>query len=265
MTIICAVSATKTESNVLISEGIDYEGTIMIVKVSDVDYIFQYQEKKSSKTIMRITDLDNLEIEDDSKKCLRANFSLDHLLKDFQNYNVEDDNQYDAFKEALFECRMLSEMTFRMNSLARDVYFAGIYSSELSDTDDILLSEELQRMREQQSSSSRFTIFSNPSDTWLDEGSDSDNDLPEISPSLSPSKQHHSISEINCVFCGVQKIMEFHKDFAVHPYVPATFDNKNIYMCIPCLRNWKEFRDKAARENQLVLKDEVNEELCGMQ
>lgn len=265
MTIICAVSAIRTESLFLTSDEIDYEGKIMIIKVSDVDYIFQYQEKNSSNTILRIADLDNLEILDDSKKCLRINFSLNHLIVDFQSYKVEDTNQYDAFKEALFECRMLSEMTFRMNSLARDVYFAGIYSSELSDNDDILLSEELQRMREQQSSSSsRFTIFRNPSDTWLDEEDDSDNDLAEISPLLSPIKQHHNISDINCVFCGVQKIMEFHKDFAVHPYVPATFDNKNIYMCIPCLRNWKEFRDKAARENQLVLEDEVNEELCGM-
>ena len=71
------------------------------------------------------------------------------------------------------------------------------------------------------------------------------------------------MSEINCVFCGVQKMMETSKDFAVHPYVPATFQNKTIYMCIPCLQNWKEFRQKAINDNQLILKDEVNEELCG--
>lgn len=239
-----------------------FDGLIMIRKLSDVDYLIQHKEESALATSLKVADLDNLELFEDGST-FRINFGSALSEEDFMTFSIEDFEDYSIFNEAVLECRMLSEITLRLGALARDVYFAGVYSSQLVENDSILLSEELHRMRQQQSSSA-FNIFQLSSDRLEGQETDdeSENDLHDVSK-IPTAVQQHNISDMKCVFCGVQKMMEMSKDFAVHPYVPLTFDKKNIYMCIPCLENWRQYRKKATVENLLVLEDEVNEELCG--
>lgn len=264
MTLVCSVAAKQ-----LIFTSIDkgegethLDGVISIKKVSDVDNLFQYDFRKGSAISRRIADLDDLEVLGNGNM-VRTNFGSP-VATDYQTYVIENSMEYELFKDAVAECRMLSEMTLRLGSLTRDIYFAGIYSSHLGETTDLLLCDALQTMSSQQLDPSSFSIFQLYGDQPSRNADEkSDFDAAENVSSSSGNTRQHTLSEINCVFCGVQKTMEISREFAVHPYVPLTFCNKNIYMCVACLHNWKDFREKAILENQLVLKNEVNEELCG--
>lgn len=263
MTIVCAVSARRSSFSASYG-AVDEElldVVIMIKKLSDTDNLFQYGSDIKGEKLLGILDLDDLEIIEYGNQ-FRANFGK-HGENNQQIFAVQNYIEYNLFRDSILECRMLCEMTLRLNSFARDLYFAGIYSSQVAGEDEVYLSEVLQMIRDQQSLPMEFSIFDTLSSNITEENEGTADVKIEDSLSASNRAQQHVISDINCVFCGVQKMMEISKDFAVHPYVPATFQNKTIYMCILCLQNWKEFREKAIKDNQLILKDEVNEELCG--
>ena len=263
MTIVCAVSARRSSHSASYGAGDEelLDVVIMIKKLSDTDNLFQYSSDIKGEKLLGILDLDDLEIVENGNR-FRANFGK-HGEDNQQIFAIQNFIEYNLFKDSILECRMLCEMTLRLNSFARDLYFAGIYSSQVAGEDGVYLSEVLQTIRDQQSFPMEFSIFDTSSSKIIEENEDAID--PKIQDSLSASSRtrQHVISDINCVFCGVQKMMEISKDFAVHPYVPATFQNKTIYMCVLCLQNWKEFREKAIKDNQLILKNEVNEELCG--
>ena len=264
MTVVCSVAAKQVILSSIYGEAgeIQLEGTISIKRISDVDNLCQCDFTNGTAVSSRVADLDNLELLGNGNM-IRTNFGSP-VAADYRTFVIENSMEYELFKDAVAECRMLSEMTLRLSSLTRDIYFAGIYSSQLGESKDLLLCEALQTMGSQQldpSSFSIFQLFGAQSIKNIDDRSD-----PHLSQSVSSTSgniRQHPISEINCVFCGVQQSMEISREFAIHPYVPLTFSNKNIYMCITCLHNWKEFREKAILDNQLVLKNEVNEELCG--
>lgn len=263
MTIVCAVNARRSSFSASYG-AVDEElldVVIMIKKLSDTDNLFQYSSDMRGEKLLGILDLDDLEITEYGN-LFRANFGK-HGEDNKQIFAVQNYIEYNLFRDSILECRMLCEMTLRLSSFARDLYFAGIYSSQVAGEDGVYLSEVLQTIRDQQSLPMEFSIFDTLSSNITEENEGTGDVNNEESLSASNRTQQHVISDINCVFCGVQKMMEISKDFAVHPYVPATFQNKTIYMCILCLQNWKEFREKAIKDNQLILKDEVNEELCG--
>ena len=54
------------------------------------------------------------------------------------------------------------------------------------------------------------------------------------------------------------------QQFYLHPYVSKNFQRENLYMCSPCITNWRKFREKAEKDGELVLPNEVNEELCAV-
>ena len=264
MTVVCSVAAQQVILAAVngVSEEERLDVIVTIKRLSDVDNLFEYDFKDGLLKSPRVADLDDLELIE-NRNTIRTNFGS-HIAADYRTFYVEDSTEYQLFKDAVAECRMLSEMTLRLSSLARDIYYAGIYSSHRGEDDDVPLCASLQIIRDQQSDPAAFTVFQlymDKSQRNGDEKCDIDADH-HLSPTSS-SSQHHILSEINCVFCGVQKMMEISRDFAVHPYVTQSFNGRNIYMCMPCLLNWKEFREKAIQENQLVLKNEVNEELCG--
>jgi hypothetical protein len=263
MTIVCAVSARRSSFSASYG-AVDEElldVVIMIKKLSDTDNLFQYSSDMRGEKLLGVVDLDDLEIVENGNR-FRANFG-GHGENNQQIFAIQNYIEYNLFRESILECRMLCEMTLRLNSFARDLYFAGIYSSQVAGEDGVYLSDVLQTIRDQQYFPMDFSIFDTSSSKIIEENEDTGDPTIQNSLSASSRTRQHFISDINCVFCGVQKMMEVSKDFAVHPYVPATFQNKTIYMCILCLQNWKEFREKAIKDNQLILKDEVNEELCG--
>ena len=264
MTVVCSVAAKPVIHSSIYgyAEEIQLEGTISIKRISDVDNLCQCDFVNETALSNKIADLDNLELLGNGNM-IRLNFGSP-VAADYRTFVIENSMEYELFKDAVAECRMLSEMTLRLSSLTRDIYFAGIYSSHLGETKDLLLCEALQTMGSQQIDPSSFSIFQLFDSQSLKSTNDRcDSHLSQNVSSTSGNIRQHPISEINCVFCGVQQTMEISREFAIHPYVPLTFSKKNIYMCVICLHNWKDFREKAILDNQLVLKNEVNEELCG--
>ena len=260
---LCVVAATRMSSNStkhLASEG-DLEVVIMINKLSDTNNLFQYGRRGVGNEILGIADLDDLEM---PKNCASSSIRQTMVVRvgnDYQTFRIDNHNDYNMFNDLILECRMLSEMTLRLDCFTRDIYFAGVYSTYDIEGGGLLMSEMLQKIQQQQQDPSEFKIFD------LSSRVSGDGDAQCLKSASSESNgnmtQHHIMSEINCVFCGTQKTMEMSRDFTIHPYVSSTFEKKHIYMCIPCVHNWKQFREKAIIDNQLVLKDEVNEELCG--
>lgn len=263
MTIICSVSArhivqTATDDS-LFDECVDV--VVMIKKVSDTDNLFQYRSNRGEHVILGATDLDDVDIES-STTSIQANFG-DYGGCNHQIFTIEDSVEYSLFREAVLECRMLSEMTLRLGSFVRDIYFAGIYSAQEGGGHSFLYSDMIQMLRDQQLMPTEFSLFNITNEKVTNEDTTECQTTADDIANVIDKRNHHKVTDMNCVFCGVQKMMEITKEFATHPYVPATFENKNIYMCLPCLQNWKEFREKAIFDKQLILKDEVNEELCG--
>jgi hypothetical protein len=234
---------------------------VMIKKLSDKDNLFLFRSNRGDPVILGATDLDDVDIEG-TTNFIQANFS-DYGGPDQQIFAIDDSIECNIFKESVLECRMLSEMTLRLESFIRDVYFAGIHSVRDAEGCGLLLSDMIQTLRDQQRMPSEFSLFNMAHEINPDNDATGSKATANARTTVIEKIKPHNITEMNCVFCGVQKTMEIAKDFAIHPYVPATFENKNIYMCLPCLRNWKEFREKAILDKQLILKDEVNEELCG--
>ena len=62
-----------------------------------------------------------------------------------------------------------------------------------------------------------------------------------------------------CFYC---KIMGEVID--VHPYVPCDYLGNSIFFCHKCKHNWRLFRDAAHRAGALLLKGEINEEICAL-
>jgi hypothetical protein len=117
------------------------------------------------------------------------------------------------------------------------------------------------------SSMTEFRIFQLPEEDDMDSSSDDDDD----DAYKKTSKTHKHRSEIVCVFCGTLMEIQFSinmdmnsdvNDFVIHPYVPLTFENRYIYMCMPCVDNWRAYRISAIQEDQLIVQDERNEEIC---
>lgn len=263
MTIICSVSARLIAYKAANANFADKDAdvVVMIKKLSDTDNLFQFRSNRGEPVILGATDLDDVDIEGNSD-FIQANFG-DYGGCNQQMFSIDDSIERNIFKEAVLECRMLSEMTLRLESFVRDVYFAGIHSVQDAEGCGSLLNDMIQSLRDQQRTPTEFSIFNMTDEKNTDNDATGCKTTVNARPSVIEKTKPHNITEMNCVFCGVQKTMEIGKDFAIHPYVPATFENKNIYMCLPCLRNWKEFREKAIFDKQLILKDEVNEELCG--
>jgi hypothetical protein len=198
-------------------------------------------------------------------------------------FQIVDDTEYELFKEATIECKMLSDIILRLNMMTRDHYFGGVYSGLASshltekDNETLIISNEVRTLCIDQSilsatepndsSMTEFRIFQLPEEDDMDSSSDDDDD----DAYKKTSKTHKHRSEIVCVFCGTLMEIQFSinmdmnsdvNDFVIHPYVPLTFENRYIYMCMPCVDNWRTYRISAIQEDQLIVQDERNEEIC---
>lgn len=157
-----------------------------------------------------------------------------------------------TISQAKFECDTLCDLRLRVNALLRDIYFAGMYKSLLPE-DKAVISEELVKLK-----SHMPTLFENVSH------------LPEIDALTDPQKalekekEFHNIYEVKCVFCSVSKLVDKEIEFVIHPYVPKNFRNKSIYLCSNCIESWHVYRQSAHEENNLILPDETNEDLCAI-
>ena len=93
-------------------------------------------------------DLDDMEMHEDSRKVI-------FMFEDYRHNDYNDNNNmmptfqitssfdFKILKEAVLECQDLCRMALRMESISRELYYAGVYS-EFSKDNKLLIGDELQ-------------------------------------------------------------------------------------------------------------------------
>ena len=258
-------------------------GWIAIKQLSDADYLFLYL--KDGELRMRAASLNAVELLV-GENAVMVRFPLDDpqsshraipLTSPGTVFDIDDGNEYELLKEAIAECRMLAEYTLRLQSLAKDVYYAGMYS-ELGLDSDLLLDEEFRKLRpmsEAPSSSSSSQAAgkssANNSSAAIRYGKTQQSHHPRTSSSGTQKVIQLTSSQSDNVVCCYYNCNACHthendddRQYYLHPYVQKNFQQEEMFMCSLCISNWREFREKAKNDGELVLPDEFNEELCAV-
>lgn len=235
--IVCAFYATRRflgnvcrelEGNGLV------EGSVVLKKLSDVDYNFEFILDAGFITIC--ADIDDFRLVESSK------FQI--VTEDQFVYAIDDRSDYLLFTDAVYECQLLMEVSYQF-TLIKSNHFTklskalAIDNAALRCGDYVVLNYGEYQVPE--------TISDQTKERYSD-----------------PLVILDGVRNIICVFCKAEKIMEKNLTFALHPYVPMNFEKKNIYMCFRCLDNWRQFREEAICDDTLLPEDEINEDLCGI-
>ena len=258
-------------------------GWIVIKQLSDADYLFLYL--KDGELRMRAASLNAVELLAGENAVL-VRFPLDDpqsshraipLTSPGTVFDIDDGNEYELLKETIVECRMLAEYTLRLQSLAKDVYYAGMYS-QLGLDSDLLLDEEFRKLRpmtEAPSSSSSQAMSrssansSSAAAVRFDKTQESHHRRTTTSGTQKIIQLTSSQSDnVMCCYYNCNAHLSSDDDddrqYYLHPYVPKNFQREEMFMCFLCISNWREFREKAKQDNELVLPNEFNEELCAV-
>ena len=255
-------------------------GWIVIKQLSDADYLFLYL--KDGELRMRAASLNAVELLVE-ENAVMVRFPLDDPQSSHRTipltspgtiFDIDDGNEYELLKEAIAECRMLAEYTLRLQSLAKDVYYAGMYS-QLGLDSDLLLDEEFRKLRPatevpSSSSSSSSSQVTGKSSANNPSASIRSHSLPRTSAGTQKVIQLTSseYDNIECCYYNCNAHHALNSDdermYFLHPYVPTNFQQEDLFICSLCLTNWREYREKAKNDGELVLEGEFNEELCAV-
>jgi hypothetical protein len=219
---------------------------------SDTDYLFHFESSRKSENV--VAELDDI-------GSFGEHLFTVSLKEEIYTFAIMDEVEYSLFVEAVQECQDTVNIAFRLDCLMRDRFYAGLHSNDKKEVDDEVKFQDSGGIRNQQLTRISFELF-NPSLQQRQQTTVIDSDESFIED-IDPSAFHDDISNINCVFCAAQKTMERTIKFFCHPYVPVDSNNKFVYMCYSCIRNWKEYRERAVTDKNLIMMDESNEELCG--
>ena len=231
---ICKVAASKV--------GFQQKGQFSIQRINDTLYMADFQGPHGDSAHV---DLDCVEF---SPEHQAINLVFDDGRHQ-QSYVVADPLEYEILMEAKAECDSICDLKLRLNSLLRDVYFSGLYSTLKTDQ-KLKIAEEVEKLRIEAPN----LFFST---------------LPDrVDGAAEIEKERHAVEAAAgravCAFCFKVRAHEKDLAFVIHPYVPKTFQGQTIYMCSICVENWKEYRDAADHHQQLILENEVNEEVCAV-
>lgn len=223
------------------------EATLTLFKLSDVSYIAVIQSESFNSQI----DLEDLSFDDKTGTCLFNSATNDGCSDDENNqcilsFNSQDDYQF--AKDIYDECVHICNNVLSLNSMIRDFYVSGIRNS-IGSKRNLLLSHEILKQFSTSSISEDF-LFSDSQ--------------PQHNSLKAKGKVFDVRSNAKCFYCSVTSAMDCVRKFVVHPYVPQSSKSVPVVMCLICLENWKEYRDKAEFENELILADQVNEEICAL-
>jgi|EP01033_Poteriospumella_lacustris_P005504 hypothetical protein len=176
---------------------------------------------------------------------------LDPMCAEFResSYIIGDRGHLQLFVDAQADCQRVCNLYLELSSRFRDAYHGAVYS-EVGLQHGGFMTEELLRLQ----SLSLRKVES------------------EIRGELGSTKGAAETSGCNaldggnvrCFYCAATSADKDAPDFFNHPYVPFASDRSRIFMCSICLGNWKDYRDAAQQEQQLILAGEVNEEVCAL-
>ena len=246
----CTVKAKKLfVSNTALHNNDDdhIDGTIFLKALSDVDFLFEFSTMIQAENVK--VALEDVTIIDEQILRVLANGEIFY-------FSITNNTEYSILDDAIRECRLIADIAFRIDCLVRDRYFAGIYSSSVTAKNDVNLCEEIEIVRNQEEPAKDFKMYEVSVENLQMA-------VPKICGVPEDGIIYEETSKLTCIFCGAQKIMDMTQKFVLHPYVPVNSERKNLYMCFTCINNWKIYREKAVKDNQIVIKDEFNEELCG--
>lgn len=209
----------------------------MVYKLSDVSYVCSI----NSETFNSQIDLEDLLFDDKSEIC---NFSIDD--NDERSISFYSHEDYQFTKEIYDECMHICNDVLSLNALIRDYYVSGIRSS-IGNKRNLQLSHEILKQFSNSSMTDHLLLETSAPSSWK-----------------ASSKILETRSNSQCFYCDISSNVDPSRKFVVHPYVPQSSKSTPIVMCLICLENWKEYRDKAEFEGELILSGQVNEEICAL-
>ena len=230
------------------SDRFNIRGQLSLIHVNDTVHVIEY--KDSERSIAVDIDLIELREPDNTVRFTFPRGSNDRLI-----FKIEDQVEFSVLTQAREDCQAICDMKLRLNSILRDSYYSGIYSN-LDPDAKLILGDEIDRMKKE-NPGVFFSSLLNARLMRQDTLNSSHTTKNEDSTAI-------ALADVQCVFCDAPKLIYKELDFLIHPNVPTTSDGKNIYMCSICIENWKEYREIAEHEDQLVLEGEINEEICAI-
>ena len=224
-------------SKTLTSDIEEIHGELNLFQIEDTHHILKFQPFNAFTTYsFDIDDIANIDAEKRTIDCQVKNDSVQIRIP-----------QYDAilkFQECVEYCRSLCHLTLRMRSIARDYYFAGVYSVMGNDAENNPLNFSAPQLLNRHQPFEIVEVSAN--DKNIDEAA------------------RNTVFSTKCIFCQVEKRNAPTVDYFTHPYVPCNYSGDSIAMCDNCLIEWQRYRQAAAQRNELILEGEENEEICAI-
>lgn len=263
-------------------------GHVSLYKISEVIYSVRYEDDERSISV----DIDCVSVDVPKKLIL-----FQEPLQAEYAFHVPDEKQLVYFVNLQKECQEVCNRYLEIATRLRDVYYSGVYTSlqqydhQTHQNDQtpnrVLLNHELeslqartayeiveilknrnvaqefQQLANSQGASNSLDAATTAKPTKATTPRSAAGSVNGSVKSEASQSHTKAANENKCFYCNNEfQDLAVTDDLYVHPYVPSVFDGAPILMCITCLQNWKEYRDTAQYENELILPDEVNEELC---
>lgn len=232
------------------SDRFSMEGKLSLLHVNDTIHVIEYKDNERSIAV----DIDLVELRSPDST---IRFTFPRGSNDKLVFKVEDDAEFSVLCKAKEDCQAICELKLRLQSVLRDSYYSGVYSN-LDPDAKINLCDEMDRLKKE-NPGVFFSTLLNASERK----SDIHGAIHKASREIADENAIR-LSEVSCVFCDSAKAMLKDLDFVLHPNVSQNSANRPVFMCGVCIENWKEFRENAEHEDQLVLPGEVNEEICAV-
>lgn len=231
------------------SDRFSIEGKLSLLHVNDTIHVIEYKDNERSIAV----DIDLVELRSPDST---IRFTFPRGSNDKLVFKVEDESEFYILCKAKEDCQAICDLKLRLNSLLRDAYYSGVYSN-LDPDAKINLNDEMDRLK-RENPAVHFSALLNTQDS-----KPTNNSIHKVYRETSDENTVR-LSEVSCVFCDSAKLMFKDLEFVLHPNVSQNSANRPVFMCGVCIENWKEFRENAEHEGQLVLPGEVNEEICAV-
>lgn len=261
------------------SNNFSAAGYVALYKISEVIYSVRYEDDERCISV----DIDCVSTGNTKRTIL-----FQEPLQTEYSFYVPDEHQYNLFLKVQKECQDICTHYLEIATRLRDVYYSGVYSSlnQNSSTSSLPnnmsnppfhLHQELEGLQAQSAfdfleaiknrdSNSLKLPHSSPLPTNdVMKGLKGGSTTPRSTASGASSVRSdtNTSNDYKCFYCKNEyENLGLTNDLYIHPYVPIKFDGLPVLMCITCLQNWKEYRDTAQYENELILPGEINEEIC---
>jgi hypothetical protein len=166
---------------------------------------------------------------------------------------------FNLLNEVITESKTIRNLKLQMEATARDIYYSNLYSVVDPNT-DMILQEEFSKVSHQQKMTAAELLME-MRQSITPAASAEDPPPPVITPKPATQVDDSRFS-MDCLYCGTKRVAVPDTTFTVHPYVPQNYEQRPIFLCITCAENWKDYREKAIRDDLLILENEINEEIC---